>query len=139
MTAMLAQVRSKLPISFRSKQVEVTQAEFQGDAEQGLLGAALTQWHNSANGAVASSVLEVRVAERRLLHVTHRCVRWRITQGVTYCLQAGVHMEGCRSQASLIYQTMIIAQYMGCCNSTNCELLLSSSLRAAVQGWRRSA
>lgn len=46
--------------------------EFIAEAEQQLLGAALKQWHGSAEGVVASSVLEVRVIEQRLLHAVYR-------------------------------------------------------------------
>lgn len=46
--------------------------EFIAEAEQQLLGAALKQWHSSAEGVVASSILEVRVAEQRLLHAVYR-------------------------------------------------------------------
>ena len=46
--------------------------EFIAEAEQQLLGAALKQWHGSAEGVVASSILEVRVIEQRLLHAVYR-------------------------------------------------------------------
>ena len=66
------QVKSKLLVSFRTRQVRVTVPEFIAEAEQQLLGAALKQWHSSAEGVVASSILEVRVAEQRLLHAIYR-------------------------------------------------------------------
>ena len=67
------QVRSKLLVSFRTRQVKVMVADFIAEAEQQLLGAALNQWQTSAEGIVASSVIEVRVAEQRLSHVVYRC------------------------------------------------------------------
>lgn len=48
--------------------------EFIAEAEQQLLGAALKQWHSSAEGVVLSSILEVRVAEQRLLHTVYRYI-----------------------------------------------------------------
>lgn len=66
------QVKSKLLVSFRPRQVKVTVPEFIAEAEQQLLGAALKQWHSSAEGVVLSSILEVRVAEQRLLHTVYR-------------------------------------------------------------------
>ena len=48
------------------------QAEFVAEAEQQLLGAAISQWHRAAEGALASSALEVKVGERRLLHTVDR-------------------------------------------------------------------
>lgn len=73
MLTLCFQVKSKLLVSFRSKQVKVSVPEFIAEAEQQLLGAALRQWHSSAEGVVASSILEVRVAEQRLLHAVYRC------------------------------------------------------------------
>ena len=71
----LLQVKSRLPVSFRSRQVRVMQAEFVAEAEQQLLGAAISQWHRAAEGALASSALEVKVGERRLLHTVDRWAR----------------------------------------------------------------
>lgn len=59
-------------VSFRSRQVQVHIPEFVPEAEQQLLGAALKQWQNSAEGAVASSILDVKVAEQRLGHAIYR-------------------------------------------------------------------
>lgn len=68
----LIQVKSKILLSFRTRQVKVIVPEFIAEAEQQLLGAALKQWHGSAEGVVASSILEVRVIEQRLLHAVYR-------------------------------------------------------------------
>jgi len=70
---MLLQVKSKLLVSFRTRHVKVIVPEFISEAEQQLLGAALKQWQSSAEGVVASSILEVKVAEQRLLHAVYRC------------------------------------------------------------------
>ena len=69
---MLLQVKSKLLVSFRTRHVKVVVPEFISEAEQQLLGAALKQWQSSAEGVVASSILEVKVAEQRLLHAVYR-------------------------------------------------------------------
>lgn len=69
----ILQVRSKLLVSFRSRQVEVHVPEFVPEAEQQLLGAALKQWQNSAEGAVASSALDMQIAEQCLRQTTYRC------------------------------------------------------------------
>lgn len=66
------QVKSKLLVSFRSRQVEVFVPEFVPEAEQQLLGAALKQWQNSAEGAVASSALDMQVAEQHLRQTAYR-------------------------------------------------------------------
>ena len=68
----MLQVKSKLLVSFRTRQVEVHVPEFVPEAEQQLLGAALKQWHNSAEGAVASSALDMKVAEQRLRQTAYR-------------------------------------------------------------------
>jgi len=72
-TSILLQVKSKLFVSFRTRHVKVIVPEFIAEAEQQLLGAALKQWQSSAEGVVASSILEVKVAEQRLLHAVYRC------------------------------------------------------------------
>ena len=71
--SILLQVKSKLLVSFRTRHVKVIVPEFISEAEQQLLGAALKQWQSSAEGVVASSILEVKVAEQRLLHAVYRC------------------------------------------------------------------
>ena len=48
--------------------------DFIAEAEQQLLGAALKQWQSSAEGVVASSILEVKLAEQRLLQAVYKCV-----------------------------------------------------------------
>ena len=53
--------------------------EFIAEAEQQLLGAALKQWQSSAEGVVASSILEVKLAEQRLLQAVYKCVVKRCT------------------------------------------------------------
>lgn len=73
--SLLLQIKSRLPVSFRSRQVRVVQAQFVAEAEQQLLGAAISQWHRAAEGALASSALEVKVGERRLLHTVDRWAR----------------------------------------------------------------
>ena len=59
-------------VSFRTRQVKVMVPDFIAEAEQQLLGAALKQWQTSAEGVVASSILEVKVAEQRVIHAVHR-------------------------------------------------------------------
>ena len=68
----MLQVKSKLLVSFRTRQVKVIVPDFIAEAEQQLLGGALKQWQSSAEGVVASSILEVKVAEQRLLYAVHR-------------------------------------------------------------------
>ncbi|DBA95921.1 TPA: hypothetical protein ACH3X1_001448 [Trebouxia sp. C0004] len=75
MDSRLVQVKSKLLVSFRTRHVKVIVPEFISEAEQQLLGAALKQWQSSAEGVVASSILEVKVAEQRLLHAVHRLIQ----------------------------------------------------------------
>lgn len=68
----LLQVKSKMLVSFRTRQVKVIVPDFIAEAEQQLLGAALKQWQGSAEGVVASSILEVKLAEQRVLHAVYR-------------------------------------------------------------------
>ncbi|KAL0036203.1 hypothetical protein WJX79_007899 [Trebouxia sp. C0005] len=75
MDSRLVQVKSKLLVSFRTRHVKVVIPEFISEAEQQLLGAALKQWQSSAEGVVASSILEVKVAEQRLLHTVYRLLQ----------------------------------------------------------------
>lgn len=70
--SIVMQVKSKLLVSFRTRQVKVMLPDFIAEAEQQLLGSALKQWQGSAEGVVASSILEVQVAEQRLLHAVYR-------------------------------------------------------------------
>lgn len=70
--SIVMQVKSKLLVSFRTRQVKVMVPDFIAEAEQQLLGSALKQWQGSAEGVVASSILEVKMAEQRLLHAVYR-------------------------------------------------------------------
>ncbi|KAK9806258.1 hypothetical protein WJX72_007513 [[Myrmecia] bisecta] len=63
------QVRSKLMFK---RTVKVLDATFIEEAEQQLLGAALDKWQSAAEGAVAATALQMRIAERCLLHTVHR-------------------------------------------------------------------
>jgi hypothetical protein len=59
-------VRSGMKL--RSHTLMLHEAKFNVDAETQLLGAALHQWQQAAQGSVASAALNTRIAERRLLH-----------------------------------------------------------------------
>lgn len=89
------QVKSKLLVSFRSRQVIVHVPEFVSEAEQQLLGAALKQWQTSAEGAVASSALDMQVAEQRLRHAFFRYGRT--------CLSFGSCCAICLTQAHALH------------------------------------
>ncbi len=55
-------------LKLRSHTLMLHEAKFNVDAETQLLGAALNQWQQAAQGRAASAALETRTAERRLLH-----------------------------------------------------------------------
>lgn len=71
--------------------------EFIAEAEQQLLGAALKQWHSSAEGVVASSILEVRVIEQRLLYAVYRYAP-RIYASRSSCVPHAVSFQPVKSQ-----------------------------------------
>ena len=63
------QVGNKFLLQRRS--VRVTEA-FIDESGEDRLASALTEWHKTVDGPVATSCLELRVAEQRLVH----CLSW---------------------------------------------------------------
>ncbi len=61
---------------FRQKSVVVQDAVFSEQQEQHGLGAALAQWQEAGEGAVAAAALDVKAAEQRSLVAVMRWVMW---------------------------------------------------------------
>lgn len=121
-----SQVKSKLLVSFRARQVKAFVPEFIAEAEQQLLGAALKQWHSSAEGVVASSILEVRVAEQRLLHAVYRYVLHFYVPGVLLLCVLINARHLCSIAAGWCSRQALLE--MSCWNClTACSQLLQSS------------
>ena len=64
-----SQVGNKFLLQRRT--VQVTEAALLEGLEEQQLESALSEWRKAAEGAVASTALELRIAERRLLRSVH--------------------------------------------------------------------
>lgn len=99
--------------------VVVQEAVFSEDAERHRLGAALAQWQEAAEGAVAAAALDVKVAEQRALLGVMRCGLGGAGGGEG---GRGKGAAGCR-----VHRTVVVAASGGCCVAWLAEML-----RAAV-------